>query len=603
MTSTRDVLAMLEELTRLTTLKEESPQSFKVRAYENARLGIEGYGEDITELTAGELTKIKGVGKATASKIREFIETGQVEKLEGLRKEYPPAFVQLSRIPGIGPKSLKLMRAELGIEDLDGLKAAIRDEKIRDLPRMGEKSEAKIAKAIERLGLTGKDNRTPIADALPLAERIVEALAKVKGVVDVAYCGSLRRMSETIGDIDVTVASTAPAAVMKAVKKRAEVAEVILSGKTKTSYLTLEGLQVDVRVVAPEQFGAATLYFTGSKAHNIALRQRAIDRGWLLNEYGLIEKPEDEEDGDDAAAGGTKADEATDAAAPVVIASRTEKEIYAALELDFVPPPMRESTGEVEAAADKSLPNLIERKHIRGDLHYHTDRSGDGRSTVAEMVKVGAAAGYEYLAITDHGVDLAINGSTAEEMLEHREVIAKLQKKYPKMTLLWGCELNIGASGGLDYDDDFRALFDYTVASVHSHYDQSPKEQTKRLIAAISDPTVNSIGHLTGRYIGRRPGIELEIDPVLDALIEHDVALEINGALQRLDAASDVVRRAVDKGVKLVINTDSHHTSELGRMEYGVQTAQRGWAPKELVVNTWTPKKFLKWAQRSKPKS
>jgi len=613
MTSTRDVLAMLEELTRLTTLQEESPQSFIVRAYENARLGIEGHGDDITELTAAELTKIKGVGKATASKIREFIETGHVAKLDGLREEYPPAFVQLSRIPGIGPKSLKLMRAELGIEDLDGLKAAIRDEKIRDLPRMGEKSEAKIAKAIERLGLTGKDNRTPIADALPLAERIVEALAKVKGVVDVAYCGSLRRMSETIGDIDVTVASTAPAAVMTAVKKRAEVAEVILSGKTKTSYLTLEGLQVDVRVVAPEQFGAATLYFTGSKAHNIALRQRAINRGWLLNEYGLIEKPEGDEADDDETDGKSRKaakskkakttsnpKEETAAAPPVVIASRTEEEIYAALDLDYVPPPLRESTGEVEAAADDALPNLIERKHIRGDLHYHTDRSGDGRSTVAEMVKVGAAAGYEYLAITDHGVDLAINGSTAEEMLEHREVIAKLQKKYPKITLLWGCELNIGATGGLDYDDDFRALFDYTVASVHSHYDQSPKDQTKRLITAISDPTVNSIGHLTGRYIGRRPGIELEIDPVLDALIDHDVALEVNGALQRLDAASDVVRRAVDKGVKLVINTDSHHTSELGRMEYGVRTAQRGWAPKELVVNTWTPKKFLKWVKDSR---
>lgn len=598
---------MLEELTRLTTLQEESPQSFKVRAYENARLGIEGHGDDITGLTAGELTKIKGVGKATASKIREFVDTGHVEKLEKLRAEYPPAFVQLSRIPGIGPKSLKLMRAELGIEDLDGLKAAIKDEKIRHLPRMGEKSEAKIAKAIERLGLSGKDNRTPIADALPLAERIVEALAKVKGVVDVAYCGSLRRMSETIGDIDVTVASTSPAAVMTAVKKRAEVAEVILSGETKTSYLTLEGLQVDVRVVAPDQFGAATLYFTGSKAHNIALRQRAIDRGWLLNEYGLIEKPEENEDAEGGAAKRkttkSKKDAEAEAVLPVVIASKTEQEIYAALDLDYVPPPLRESTGEVEAAADNELPNLIERKHIRGDLHYHTDRSGDGRSTVAEMVKVGAAAGYEYLAITDHGVDLAINGSTAEEMLEHREVIAKLQKKYPKMTLLWGCELNIGASGGLDYDDDFRALFDYTVASVHSHYDQSPKDQTKRLITAISDPTVNSIGHLTGRYIGRRPGIELEIDPVLDALIEFDVALEVNGALQRLDAASDVVRRAVDRGVKLVINTDSHHTSELGRMEYGVLTAQRGWAPKELVVNTWTPKKFLKWAQRNKPKT
>ena len=211
------------------------------------------------------------------------------------------------------------------------------------------------------------------------------------------------------------------------------------------------------------------------------------------------------------------------------------------------------------------------------------------------MVQAAHDQGYDYLAITDHGVDLAINGSTADEMLAHRQHIAKVAESYPEMTLLWGCELNIGPRGGLDYDQDFRAMFDYTVASVHSHYDQSVSEQTARLIAAIADPTVNSIGHLTGRYIGRRPGIEIDYDAVLEALVEFDVALEVNGALQRLDAASDVVRKAVDKGVKLVINTDSHHTSELGRMEYGIRTAQRGWAPKELVINSWDRDRFLRW--------
>ena len=281
----------------------------------------------------------------------------------------------------------------------------------------------------------------------------------------------------------------------------------------------------------------------------------------------------------------------------MVIASKTEAEIYAALDLPYIAPPMRESTGEVEAGAAGELPELVQRDHIHADLHYHTARSGDGRSSVEEMVQVAVDAGHDFLAITDHGVDLAINGSTAEEMLEHREHISEVQKAHPDMLLLWGCELNIGAKGGLDYDDDFRALFDYTVASVHSHFDQKPAVQTKRLIEAISDPTVHSIGHLSGRYIGRRPGIEFEVDEVLDALKHFDVALEVNGALQRLDAASDVVRRAVDREVKLVINTDSHHTSELGRMEYGVQTAQRGWAPKELVVNTWDRSDFLAWVQ------
>ena len=583
MASNADIAVMLDELIRLTILEEESPQSFKVRGYEKAKLGIEAHGEDITQLSESQLTKIAGVGKSTASKIREFLETGTVEKLEKLRAEYPPEFAEMAKIPGLGPKTLKLVRSELGVQNVEDLRAAIAEEKLRTLPRMGAKAEAKIAKAIERLGLTGKDRRTPIAEALPLANRLVADLEALPEVSTVTHCGSLRRMSETVGDIDITVASTQPAAVMAAVLDHHEVSEVVLSGETKTSFLTAKGLQVDVRVVEPGQFGAATLYFTGSKAHNIALRQRAMDRGWLLNEYGLL-------DGDD------------------VIASRTEKEIYDALDLAYVPPPMREATGEVQAAATDvehdeehpGLPDLVQLSHIKGDLHYHTDRSGDGRSPLPDMVAVAAAKGYRYLAITDHGEDLAINGSTAEEMLEHRENIRALQDDYPDMTILWGCELNIGPDGGLDYDDDFRALFDYTVASVHSHFDRSVADQTARLVRAIEDPTVNSIGHLTGRYIGRRPGIELDVDVVLDALLANDVALEINGALDRLDAASDVVRRAVDRGVKLVINTDSHHTSELGRMEYGVLTAQRGWTPRERVVNTWPRPAFTKWvASRS----
>lgn len=583
MTSTGDVLAMLSELITLTTLDEESPQSFKVRAYENAKLGLQSHPEDWVGYTEKQLLEIKGVGKATASKVREFVDTGTVAKLEALREQYPPAFAELARIPGVGPKTLRLMRDRLDIQNVDDLRRAVGEEKIRTLPRMGAKSEEKIGKAIDRLGLTGKDRRTPIWEARPLAERLVGAFRELPSVTDAEFCGSLRRMSETVGDIDITVAATEPEPVMQAVRDRDEVHEIIGSGHTKTSFLTRAGLQVDVRIVAPEEFGAATLYFTGSKAHNIELRQRAMDRGWLLNEYGLIRKPGEDEPDDTA-------DE--------VIAAETEESIYAALGLAFIPAPMREATGEIEAAAADGAPGIgdvVQLSDIKGDLHYHTDRSGDGRSTVAEMVQVAADAGMDYLAITDHGEDLPINGSNAVEMLEHREVIAALQDAHPDTTLLWGCELNIGAAGGLDYDDDFRALFDYTVASVHSHFDQSVARQTERLVTAIADPTVDSIGHLTGRYIGRRPGIELDIDIVLEALMHFDVALEINGSLSRLDAASDVVRRAVERGVKLVINTDSHHVSELGRMEYGVLTAQRGWAPREQVINTWERDRFLAW--------
>lgn len=579
-TSNASILAMLDELVTLTALKEGSPQSFKVRGYEKAKQGLQSAVGPIADLSPSGLVAVKGVGKSTASKIREFIETGSVEKIETLRAEFPPAVVALSRIPGLGPKTLALVRSELGIENVEDLKVAIDAGLLRTLPGLGATSEAKIAKAIDRLGLTGKDRRTPIADALPLAERLVADLEGIEGVEQAQYCGSLRRFSETIGDIDITVAAKDGPAVMEVVRNHPDVVDIVVSGDTKTSFLTAAGLQIDIRVVDPEQFGAATLYFTGSKAHNIELRQRAIDRSMTLNEYGLFDV--------DAETG-----EAGDC-----VARTTEGSIYEALDMVEVPPTMREATGEVEAAdraTDTALPELIQRSHIRGDLHYHTDRSGDGRSTVAEMVEVGAAAGYEYLAITDHGEDLAINGSSAEEMLEHREVIRELQLSYPNLRILWGCELNIDADGGLDYADDFRAMFDYTVASVHSHFDQSVEAQTDRLLAAISDPTVHSIGHLTGRYIGRRPGIEIDVDVVLDALVQHDVALEINGALQRLDAASDVVRQAVAKGVKLVINTDSHHTSELGRMEYGVLTAQRGWAPRDLVINTWEPARFFDW--------
>ena len=580
MASSRDVIAMLNELISLTTLDEESSQSFKVRAYDNARLAVESYPGNITELSEKEMVELKGLGKATASKIRELVDNGKVTKLEELRTEYPPAFAEMARIPGVGPKTLKAMRRELNINNVEQLKAALDAQQIRTLPRMGAKSEEKIAKALDRIGMSGKDRRTPIADAMPLAERLVEAFLELPTVTDAAFCGSLRRMSETIGDIDITVASTDPVSVMEAVRERNEVAEIVVSGDTKTSFLTSTGLQVDVRAVLPEHYGAATLYFTGSKQHNIALRQRATKKGWLLNEYGLLAKPDED---------------AEDQTPTEIVAAETEESIYQALGLAFIPAPMRESTGEIEAAEAGDFSDLIRLSDIQGDLHYHTDQSGDGRSSVADMVQVAADAGHAYLAITDHGEDLAINGSNAEEMLAHRELIYKIQDDHPDMKLLWGCELNIGAAGGLDYEDDFRAMFDYTVASVHSHYDQTVLKQTERLVAAIADPTVDSIGHLTGRKIGHRPGIELEMDIVLEALIHFDVALEINGSLNRLDAAADVVRRAVDRGVKLVINTDSHHTSELGRMEYGVLTAQRGWAPKDQVINTWDQDRFLAW--------
>lgn len=568
----REVLAMLRELAALTALAEGSPQSFKVRAYENASGAVEGASGDVTTMSKAELTAIKGVGGSTADKILEYVSTGTVAKLEALRAAYPPAFLELTKIPGLGPKTLATIRTELGVEDLDGLKAAIEAQQLRDLPGLGKTSEEKIARAIERLGLHGKDRRTPIAEALPLAVDLVAELSSLAGVVEVMHCGSLRRFSDTIGDVDIVVATTDPAPVMDQVAAWSGSTEVIGHGKTKTSVVTRSGLQVDVRAVTPAQFGSAILYFTGSKAHNIALRQRAIDRGWLLNEYGLL-------DGE------------------TVVASQTEEEIYAALELPWIAPPLREGSGEIEAAAGDELPDLVQIDRIRGDLHYHTDQSGDGRSSLEQMVMAAVDRGYEYVAITDHGEDLAINGSSRDEFMAHRDRIRDMEQRFG-IRLFFGCELNIGPAGSLDYDPEFRSQFEFCVASIHSHFDLDSHAQTVRVLTALADPSVSAIGHLTGRYVGRRPGVEIDVEAVLEGLATTGVALEVNGALDRLDATADVIRRAVRQDVTLTISTDSHHTRELGRMAFGVEWARRGWAPAAAVANTLPLARFEDWVAR-----
>ncbi len=565
-----EVLRMLAELAKLTTLDEGSPQAFRVRAYENALHGIEAYPGEIAELSKERLIEISGIGGSTADKIIELFQTGRVAKLEKLRDKYPPSFVELTKIPGLGPKTLKLLRSELGVEDLDGLKAAIAAERLRGLPGLGKTTEEKIGRAMERLGLHGKDRRTPLAEALPLARMLASRIGGVAGVEAAVPCGSIRRFSETIGDIDIVVATDDPATVSGFVVAMPEVDEVIGAGDTKTSFLTRDGMQVDVRSVKPDQMGSAMLYFTGSKTHNIALRQRAIDRGLLLSEYGLFQGEE-------------------------IVASKTEEEIYRALDLEYIPPQLREGAGEVRAAAAGGLPPLVERSDVRGDLHYHSNRSGDGRSSLQDMISAAVSHGYQYIAFTDHGEDLAINGLSRDDMLEHKRAIRELQEQHPEITILFGCELNIGPDGSLDYDAEFRREFDFCVASIHSHFDLGKEQQTARLLTALADRSVNVIGHLSGRYVGRRPGVELDTDSILEALALTGVALEINGALDRLDATTEVNRQAMAGEVSFVIDTDSHHVSELVRMDYGVEYARRAWVTAERVVNTWELDRFLDW--------
>jgi DNA polymerase (family 10) len=375
-----------------------------------------------------------------------------------------------------------------------------------------------------------------------------------------------------VADVDIVVASRDPAAAREAFLKLPAVREVMGSGDTKTSVLTATGLQVDLRIVEPRQFGAACPYFTGSKAHNIKLRQRALARGWLLNEYGLSVAETGE-----------------------VIASESEEAIYRALGLPLIPPPMREDKGEVEEAEEGRLPAAVLLGDVRGDLHVHTTLSGDGRSSLEEVVASAAERGYEYLAITDHAEDLVMNGASREELMAQRAQIEALRVRHPGLTLLHGSELNIGRDGGVDYDEAFRRTLDWCVAGVHSHFDLDRAQQTERVLRAMEDPTVHAIAHLSGRRIGRRPGIELDVDAVLQKAEETGTAIEINAALPRLDASAEVLFRARGRNVTFVISTDTHHTRELARMEWGALLATRGWVDPARVANLWPREKFLGW--------
>jgi len=569
----REIMEALRELAELTALDEGSSQTFRVRAYENAMRAVESLDTDVDTLTPAQLMKVKGIGKSTAQKISEYLQSGRIDKLEKLRAKYPPGVVALSQVPGLGPKHVKKLREELGVQNIEDLRGALDAQAIRHLEGFGEKSEEKLKRALVRLGLETGEKRTAIARAMPIAERLVREIEQMPEVVSAAYCGSLRRMSETIGDLDIVVAASAAAPVFDRLVAMPLVTEVLVRGDTKLSVLTQKGLQVDVRVVAPEQLGAAMLYFTGSKAHNIKLRQLAMQRGWILNEYAL-----------------------EDTATKRPVASLTEEAIYAALDLPWIPAPLREDTGEIERALEGALIDPIELDEMRGDLHVHTTLSGDGRSALEQVLSHASARGYTYLAITDHAENLAINGVPRSALLEQRAELERVQENYPDMRLLHGCELNIGPEGDLDYDQDFRLGFDWCVAAVHSHFDLPRAQQTKRVIKAMQDPAVNVIGHLSGRMIGKRPGIDLDIEEVLAAALETNTAIELNSALPRLDAALDVLRRARELGVTLVISTDAHHVDELDRMRWGVRWALRAWVDKRRVANLWPRERFVSWA-------
>lgn len=576
--SNASVVAALRLLVSYTKLEDGQSQSFRTRAYEKAIDAIGAVSEPVGLMSVADLKRIDGIGDSTAHKIVEFAANGSIGKVERLKKRFPSTMLDLMRIPGLGPKTVLLLQDRLGVIDVTGLTEAVANQQLRELPGLGPKSEEKIARSIVLLGIHSDASRTPIAEAMDVATRVISELEGVDGVFSVEYAGSLRRLEETIGDIDILVTAEDGSPVITRFVALPGVTAVLGSGTTKASVVIDDGMQVDLRVVPQAALGAALLYFTGSKAHNIALRRRALAVGLTLNEYALTDVETGEE-----------------------VAAATEAGIFNTLDLDWIAPELRADTGEIAAAESGSLPDPIEIADLRGDLHVHSDWSGDGRSTLTEMLDAAVERGLEYVAITDHAEDLAMNGLSRDSMVEQRDVIEELRPRYPTLTILHGAELNIAASGSIDYDDEFLVEFDFGVASIHSHFDLPQAEQTDRLLAAIHNPAVNVIGHPSGRMIGRRPGIEFDHDAVFATAASTGTALEINGHLHRLDLAAPLLRRAVETSdAMFAISTDAHHTSAYSNARWGTAQARKGWVPVERVVNALGASEFLEWIAKKR---
>ena len=544
---------------------------FRINAYRRAARAIEGLSEDVAAVAArGGLTEIPGIGKALAEKIVEFLATGTMHAYEELAASLPPGLATLMLVPEVGPKTALLLHEHLGITTLDELEAACAAGRIRELPRMGQRTEEAILRGIAMV--RRQAGRRPLGFVLPVAQELVERLRAVPGVKQVSAAGSIRRMKETVGDLDILAASRAPGRVMEIFTSAPEVGEVLAQGSTKSSVVLDVGLQADLRVVEPAAFGAALQYFTGSKEHNVALRERAARAGLKLNEYGLW-RSGDSRGGDDRRVAGHR------------VAGRTEAGIYRALGLPWIPPELREDQGEIEAAETGRLPRLIEVEDIRGEVHAHTSWS-DGADSVEAIAAAAAAMGYEYVCITDHSQSLKVaRGVPAADLREHIRQVRALSDLLG-IAVLIGTECDISAAGALDYPDDLLAELDLVIASVHTRFRMSREAMTSRIVRAMESGHVDILGHPTGRLLGARDPYEVDIEAVVDAAVRTGTALEINAAPERLDLKDTGVRLARERGARLAIGTDAHSCAQLRYMPLGVGTARRGWVEAREVINT-----------------
>ena len=558
-------------------LEIDGQDSFRVRSYRNAAQAIEALPQQVADLIQEpkKLLEVPGIGKGMLANLQMLFKDGSIEAHSELLKKYRPSMLELLKIQGLGPKTIALIWSAYQVSDLEGVEKLAREGKIRTLPRMGEKHEQKLLKAIEDYRRIA--GRFLLDTAEELAEKLMEHLLAAPGVEKVTPAGSLRRGRETVGDLDILVTGKAcieaetRQKVIEHLLRFPGLMDIIAQGENKVSFRHRNGMQVDVRLLPPESFGAAMQYFTGSKAHNVALRQRALKMGFTLNEYSLAtledEKP---------------------------VARKTEEEIYAKLGLDFIPPELRENLGEIEAAANHTLPVLIELSDIRGDAHMHTVET-DGRNTIEEMAEAARGRGYEYMAITDHSKNLALaNGLTDERALAHIERIRAVEKKMKGIRIFAGIEVDILGDGSLDLSDSVLEQMDIVIASVHSHFNQDRATMTDRLLKAVANPNTSLIGHPTGRLLLRRDAYQFDLDAVLKAAAKHKVAMELNSYPDRLDLCDVHLRLAKQHGVKIVINTDSHHTSHMEKMRYGILQARRAWLKKEDVLNALPAAEFAR---------
>ena len=556
---------------------EDAP--FKPFAYEKAALSLETLADDVEDIYKQggirDLKEIPGVGESIAEKIAEYLKTGKINDYERFKKKMPVEIEELSAVEGIGPKIIKDLYKRLKIKNLKDLEKAARAGKIRNLPHFGEKTEQNILQGIEFL--KRNTGRFLLGEILPKVYEIIENLKNLKEVKKISPAGSVRRMKETIGDVDILITSSNPKKVIDYFISLPDIVKIWGQGPTKASIRLKEGFDVDLRVLPEKQFGSALQYFTGSKEHNIALRKIAIDKGFKLNEYGVFK--------------GKK-----------MIAGKTEEEVYGVLGLPYIEPELRENTGEIEAALENKLPKLVGYKDIQGDLHVHSDWDG-GANSIEEITEAAQEMGYQYIGIADHTKFLRIkHGLNERQLAEQRKEIDKLNSKFyilnSKFRVLQGCEANIMADGPIDIEDEALAKLDYVIAGVHSQMKMSKGEMTKRIIKAMENPNVDIISHPTGRIIQKRDEYEIDFDKILEVAKKTGTILEINSFPNRLDLKDSNIRKAVAAGVKLIINTDSHHLDHLRFIKLGISQARRGWAEKKDVVNTQPLEKLLKFFKK-----